>query len=117
MTYQEGLRSLPIYWELSTVVCVYPDFRCWPDAPNERISEGRQLEMLQALRAWFSSLNIKSSVDAPANLVEDTVLCHGRDCTRMRLINQYYCSYHYDLSCLARDPVSPQPSNNRWRVP
>ena len=120
MTYTEGSRQLQIYWEHSPVcdICLYPDFRRWSADPNDAIPEERQLQMLNTLRAWIAAQNLTSSIDAPANQAEDSVLCHWRDCTRFRLRENYYCAHHYDLSCLARDPPSRVgSSNNRSRVP
>ena len=76
MTYTEGSRQLRIYWEFSPVcdVCLFPDFRRWSADPNDTIPEERQLQMLNALRAWLAAQKLTSSLDVPANLAEDTVL-------------------------------------------
>ena len=120
--YREPPKELKIYWESSgSPECdavLMPDFRCWPETPEQRISEDRQVQLLEALRDWLKSQKIRTNLDPPPRQSDDTTLCLWDGCDRPRLQQCYYCRPHFDLSCLVRDPpLRVRSSNKRLERP
>jgi hypothetical protein len=106
IVYRELNRELKVYWELSGSaeydILVSPDFRSWSHAPEKHLSEEKQLSLLFALREWLSAQNVRSDIDQPADLSEETAPCIWAKCSGKRLKLYYYCKHHFDLSCLSR---------------
>jgi len=104
ITYRESNRELAVYWERSGSpkydILMSPDFRSWSNAPNEYLSEEKQLSLLRALRSWLYARNRRSDIDQPADLSEEPSPCLWAGCHSNRLTHYYYCPYHFDLSCL-----------------
>jgi len=107
IVYREESKELQIGWELSGStdcdVSVGPlDFTKWTIPAGERIPEEKQLEILTGFRSWLSKQKLRSNVDLPDPILEESAPCAWQGCSSRKIRTSAYCWHHFDLMCLRR---------------
>ncbi len=97
-----------IYWEISTdpdeEIVIWPmDLREWDEPRGKEIDTEHQLKILQCLRQWLKTQNIRSNIDLPLEVTTTDQECVWADCSGRRIKGSPYCPRHYDLNLLVVD--------------